>query len=317
MKKIFPILLATAIFSTGCGDDPQQTNSTPPKSSTHFAEIKDDLGRDVAFDSKPERIVVTSASFIEPLHAVGGEIVGRPDSRTNLPEYAQNIPSIGAVYEIDVEKVIECKPDLVVINKGMNEKLVDAMNDNKIKSIVLDMKSYPEVQNEIKIFSELTGDEVSGKILLDDMDREINETLEKIPKDKKRIAILHSTAQGLTVQLDGSIAGNIAKMFGWENVASGMTPLENNPDAAPYSLETLAEQNPEIIFITSMGKLSDIKKNMDEQFETEPAWQSISAIESGNIFYLPQNLFLLSPGIHYPEAVNLMAGLIYPDEMGN
>lgn len=317
MKKLLPILAATLLLVTGCGEESQQTNSPSQKTSTNFAEIKDDLGRDVVFESKPERIVVTSASFIEPLHAVGGEIVGRPDSRTGLPDYAKDIPSIGAVYEIDVEKLLECKPDLVIINKGMNEKLVETMNENKIKSLVLDMKSYPEVQNEIKIFSELTGDEVSGKILLDDMDREINATLEKLPKDKKRIAILHSTAQGLSVQLDGSIAGNIAKMFGWENVASGMTPLENNPDAAPYSLETLAEQNPEIIFITSMGKLDEIRKEMDEQFESDPAWRSIDAIEKGNIYYLPQNLFLLSPGIHYPEAVNLMASLVYPDEIGN
>ena len=131
-----------------------------------------------------------------------------------------------------------------------------------------------------------------------------------MPKDKRRVAILHSTAQGLSVQLDGSIAGNIVKMFGWENVAAGMTPMENNPDAAPYSMETLAEQNPEIIFITSMGKIDDIKANMQKNIETNPAWQAIGAIQKNQIYYLPQDLFLLSPGLRYPEAVEYMAKLI-------
>ena len=134
-----------------------------------------------------------------------------------------------------------------------------------------------------------------------------------MPKDKKRVAILHSTAQGLSVQLEGSIAGNIVKMFGWENVAAEMTPLEGNPDAAPYSLETLAEQNPEIIFVTSMGKIDEIKANMQQNIETNPAWQSIGAIKKNQLYYLPQDLFLLSPGLRYPEAVDTMAKLIYPN----
>ena len=72
-------------------------------------------------------------------------------------------------------------------------------------------------------------------------------------------------------------------------------------------------QNPEMIFITSMGKLSEIKKNMDETMASNPAWQSLEAVKNGRIYYLPQDMFLLSPGVHYPEAVELMAKCVYPD----
>ena len=44
-----------------------------------------------------------------------------------------------------------------------------------------------------------------------------------------------------------------------------------------------------------------------------PAWQSIPAIQQGKLYYLPQDLFLLSPGLHYPEAFEMMAKLIYPE----
>ena len=315
-KLLSAVLLTTFIFA-GCGEESAQNPQPAVEKKVdqeHFAVITDSANRTITFDKKPERIVVTSASFIEPLHAVGGEIVGRPDSRTIMPAYAKDLPSVGQVYDIDLEKVIECEPDLVIINKGMNEKLIDPLADNKIQTLVLDMKSYDDVKNEIETFAKITGDEVSGKILIDDMDKEIQSVVEKVPKENKRVAILHSTAQGLSVQLEGSIAGNIVKMFGWTNVADGMTPLENNPDAAPYSMETLAEQNPEIIFITSMGKIDEIKQDMQEEFEDNQAWQSIPAVANNQIYYLPQDLFLLSPGIHYPEAVKTMAGLIYPNE---
>ena len=104
------------------------------------------------------------------------------------------------------------------------------------------------------VMAKLTGAEDKGIALIKAMDDKIAAVKAKIPQDKRRIAIIHSTNQGLTVQLDGSIAGSVAKMLGWENTASSMTPLEKNPDAAPYSLETLVAQNPELLFITSMGK---------------------------------------------------------------
>ena len=117
----------------------------------------------------------------------------------------------------------------------------------------------------------------------------------------------------MSVQLDGSIAGSVANMLGWTNVAAGTAPLENNPDAAPYSLETLVDQDPELIFVTSMGKLTAIKAEMDEAMKTNPAWQSVTAVKQGRVYYLPQDLFLLSPGIHYPEAVETMAKCVYPE----
>jgi iron complex transport system substrate-binding protein len=43
-----------------------------------------------------------------------------------------------------------------------------------------------------------------------------------------------------------------------------------------------------------------------------PAWQSIPAVRDKKVYYLPQELFLLSPGIHYPEAVAEMAKCVYP-----
>ena len=310
MQKILSMVMVFVfvLLVVGCGEDEMYTTTTTREI---FNLITDDAGRDVPLDKKPERIVVTSASFLEPLHAVGGTVVGRPDSKTQMPDWAKDIDSIGQVYNVDVEKVIACKPDIVIINKGMNEKLLDVLNQNKIPALILDMKSYDNVKNELEIFGELTENTDKSKEIIDDMDSKIKKIIDKMPKDKKRVAILHSTAQGLTVQLDGSIAGNIVKMFGWENVASDMTPLEDNPDAAPYSLETLAEQNPEIIFVTSMGKIDEIKANMQKNIETNPAWKSIGAIKNNQLYYLPQDLFLLSPGLRYPEAVETMAKLIY------
>ncbi len=310
LSALLAAVLAMAMLLAGCGQE-----KTPQAANTaNFAVVTDDLGRTVELKEKPARIVVTSASFLEPLESVGGAdlVVGRPDSKTKMPDYAKDIASVGKVYQIDTEKVLACQPDLVIINKGMNEKLVDALEANGIKTLVLDMKSYEDVKREVATLAEVTGNPEKGQQLIHDMDDKIAAVKNSMPQGTRRVSIIHSTNQGLTVQLDGSIAGSVAKMLGWENVASGSKPLEKNPDAAPYSMETLVAQNPEIIFVTSMGKLEAIKASMEETMQG-PAWQSIPAVKNKQVYYLPQELFLLSPGIHYPEAVATMAKCVHPD----
>ncbi len=315
MKKIRQFLAVLFCISALCaamgcaGDAPKEKAAG---GGGGFAVITDDLGRSVTLTKKPERIVVTSTSFLEPLHAVGGDVVGRPDSKS-LPDWAKDKTSIGRVYNVDLEKLLSCAPDLVIANKGMNEKLLQSLEINNIPCLVVDMKNYDAVKNEIKIFSQVTGEKEKGDALIKSMDDRISDIQNRIPKDKRQVAILHSTAQGLSVQLETSIAGSTAKMLGFTNVAAGMTALESNPDAAPYSIETLVEQNPEIIFITSMGKIDEIKRGMEETISSNPAWQTIPAVKDGKMYYLSQENFLLSPGIRYPDAVEEMAKLIYPE----
>lgn len=313
-KRLWLVCLCVCLLIAclGCGPKKPGTD-TAGSGGPAFAVLQDDLGRTVTLAAKPQRIVVLSASFLEPLHEVGGDVVGRPDSRTFMPDYAKDKPSVGKVYNIDLEKVLACAPDLVIINKGMNEKLLQSLETNKIPAVVVDMKSYEDVKREVHLFAQITGEKEKGDALVKRMEDRIQAVRDKLPKQQRRVAILHSTAQGLSVQLDGSIAGSVAKMLGFTNVAAGMTALENNPDAAPYSIETLVEQDPEILFITSMGKMEDIKKSMQETINSNPAWKTIPAIRNQQMFYLSQDLFLLSPGIHYPEAVEEMAKLIYPE----
>ena len=307
---IFAALTAICLAFAGCSGG----GALSEGDALNGLSVTDALGRNVTFAKKPIRIAVTSASFIEPLHDVGGiTVIARPDSKTKMPDYAKDAASIGQVYEIDTERLLACQPDLVVINKGMNEKLLGILEENHIPAAVLATKTYADVKEQITLFAKITGREEIGRKFIADMDGKIAATAEKMPADKKRVVILHGTAQGLSIELPGSIAGNVVDMLGFTNVAAGMPSMDKKPDAAPYSLETLAAQNPDIIFVTSMGQIDDIKRAIGQMMGDNPAWQTIPAVREGKIFYLPQDMFLLSPGLHYPEAVAYMAKLVCPE----
>jgi len=252
----------------------------------------------------------TSAAARARIEELGTEVTLVDEYRTT--DAAKAAPSIGKTYQIDTEKLISLSPDLVILNRGMNEKLIDTLGANGIKTLVLDGKSYDDVKREIGILAALTGEQKKGEELVQKMDSDLDAVRRSIPQEKKRVAIIHSTGQGLSVQLDGSIAGCIANMLGWENTAAGMPALDKNPDAAPYSMETLVAQNPDILFVTSMGNEAEIRASMEAMFADNPAWQSVTAIREGKVYYLPQEMFLFSPGLDYPAAAKYMAGLVYP-----
>ena len=284
------------------------------RTSSRNLTITDDADRQVVLTKKPERIVPLSASFLEPLHAVDGKIVARVSAKTGIPKEDENLPQVGNVYNINIEKVIEAQPDLVIAYKGMNDKFVSTFEENGIPVVVLEMRTYDQVKHTVDVLGQIAGNPDKAKTLIQDMDNKIAEIKAKLPNEHKRIAILHSTAQNVTVQLEGSIAGSTAEILEFENIAKGLTPLESNPTSAPYSLETLVSANPDVIFVTSMGKLETIKKSMMENIENNPAWQTLPAVKEKRVYFLPQELFLLSLGIHYPEAVETMAKLVYPDK---
>lgn len=304
------LFVLSAVFLAGCGSSGDKESSS---AQSGFLTVTDDAGRTVTLDKQPQRIVPLSASFLEPLDAVGGKAAARVSAKTGIPDADKDLPEVGNVYNINIEKVVEQKPDLVIAYKGMNDKFVQNFEDNGIPVIVLEMRTYDQIKNTVDILGKIAGHPDKAQALNDDMDKKIDAVKAKLPDESKRIAILHSTSQAVTVQLESSIAGSVAKTLNLTNVADGMQPLDNNPTAAPYSLETLVQQNPEIIFVTSMGKMETIKKSMMDNVESNPAWQTLPAVKENKVFFLPQENFLLSPGIHYPEAVEYMAKLIYPD----
>ncbi|WP_278977151.1 hypothetical protein [Phascolarctobacterium faecium] len=47
--------------------------------------------------------------------------------------------------------------------------------------------------------------------------------------------------------------------------------------------------------------------------KSNPAWASLEAVRNNKVYLLPERLFLLNPGLHYPDAVKYMAKTVYPE----
>ncbi len=313
-KKLACICMcAAALAAVGCGGGSKEQ---AVNTSNAYLNLKDAAGRQVVLAKKPERIVSLSPSYLGMIDAVGGKIVGRATSKVGvIPESMKSVPEIGLVFNINMESLVALKPDLVLAGRNQHEKFVPLLESNKINVIEFDAKTFDEVKQTVKILGDIYGAPEKAKAENELLNKQISEITAKLPKEKKRIVIMHATASSVTVEGSRSIAGCVSDILGFENVAAAA--LKGKSDKTPYSMESLVGQNPDLIFITSMGKAEEIENRLRMDFKKNPAWNSLTAVQQGKVYVLPEKLFLLNPGLRYPEAVKYMAQQVYPEVFKN
>ena len=310
-KKISCFILGGLMLAlVGCGGNEKKAASV----DNAYLQLTDAAGRHVVIAKKPERVVSLTPSYLSMIDAVGGTVVGRATSKVGvIPPSMEKVPEVGFVYNINMESLIALRPDLVLAGRNQHDKFTPLLESNNINVIQFDAKTYDEVNETVKVLGEIYGTQEKATAECQLLDKEIKAITDKLPqeKQKKKIVIMHATASSVTVEGKKSIAGCVSDLLGFENVAAAA--LGGKSEKTPYSMESLVGQNPEIIFITSMGKADEIENRLRADFKNNPAWNILDAVQKGRVYVLPERLFLINPGLNYPEAVEYMAKQVYPE----
>lgn len=310
------ILSIMSLILTGCGSQGKEKQA--PQATSGYLTIVDDGGRTVTLPKKPQRIVVLSTSFLDVLYGVGGQAIGRPSSKApSLFPESQKVAEIGFVYNVNNEKVLALEPDLVIGFQGIHEKMIPILESSKIPVVMLKMKTYDDIVAKIKLFGDIAGTQEQAQSVIEKMQAQVNAVTAKLPTDSKKVVILHATAKNVTVELENSLAGNVAKLLKIKNIAVGSKAIDSDPEITPYSLEKLVEGDPDTILVVTMGNIADIETRMKSDIASNPAWAGLRAVKTGQIFFLPADLFQLNPGIRFHESVEYMAKVVYPEVYGN
>ena len=103
-------------------------------------------GTETLLTKHPRRTIIGNASFADPWFTAGGTAIGVPTVRSQqaLPEQARNLPRIGALRSLNLERIYAMKPDLVLINanlhahRAVRHHLIDA----EIPNVALDYANF-------------------------------------------------------------------------------------------------------------------------------------------------------------------------------
>lgn len=307
MKKLYAFILVASICLTGigCGNSPSKTGNT----SSIIYSYK---GQSITTMTQPKRIVTLSAPLLNMSYAIGGTSIARPTTSSPIPDSAKALPELGQVSHINMEKLVSLNPDLVLGEKGQNSKLESLFQSNKIPYLLINYDGINDNIPLIKFLGEIYGKQKQADEVIKNYKEDIAKVKTEAAKyPPAKIAILRATGKAVTAETPKSICASMTEFLKMNNVLMSHKNLNMDTKTVPYSLEQISDDDPEIIFIVTMGKVEDINKKMDEQMRNNPAWNNIQAVKNNRVYFLPSDLFLMNPGINTPKAMEQLLDLAY------
>ena len=304
-------MLCGLIVVSGCSwtDNGQTTVTHEAATRTEV----DKTGTSVLMPSHPKRVVILNTANIDMYLAVQGNIVGRMDAASltgELKEKVKDIPSVGNTYNPDVEKIISLNPDLVIgMNIANHIKLREALQAANIPLYINDLDSFEDVNRSLQLFGELTNHEEISKKEIQKIEQAFTMYKVKI-KDKPhpKTLLLLGTPGNLNVSTEHSFSGKLLDALGADNIGKY---IGSDASYVPLSLEFIQEQNPERIIFVVMYPDPSIKESFLKEMQSNPAWQHVKAVETGQIHYVPGGLFALNPGTRITNTLELMYNALY------
>ncbi|MBS5432767.1 MAG: ABC transporter substrate-binding protein [Firmicutes bacterium] len=263
---------------------------------------------------RPEsRLVFGEASLAECWLLAGGMPVGVPldaiEERA-LP-LAADTAAVGTVKSPDLEKIAALEPDYVVLSADLSAhaQLKDSLEQMGIPCGYFRLDSFEDYRELMAQFCAVTGraDLYEENVLSVEM--RIAALRDKLPEAPGLSALLlRAYSTGMKAKTDDNPAGKILKDFGLEN------PAESNPSLLEeLSIEKIILDDPDYIFVMTMGSETEAREYLRANVESDPAWSGLSAVKNGRYIILPQELFHYKPNDRWDDSYEYLAKIIYPD----
>lgn len=304
MKKILAFLMAivscVALTACGGGASPQQGKTFTYK------------GQTVTVKAQPQRVATLTTPLLNMTYAVGGTSIARASTKSPIPDAAKDLPELGQTSHIDMEKLVGLNPDLVLGERSQNQKLESLFKSNNLPYILINYDGIKDNVPLMKFLGEIYGTQDKAQAAIDTYEKGVKAAQAEAAKyTPARIAILRATGKDVTAETPESITASMAEELKMNNVITAHKELKLSDKTVPYSLEQLAADDPDIIFIVTMGKAEEINKKLDQEMRENPAWNNLKAVKNHKVHFLPYELFLLNPGVNTPKAMQQLVDLAY------
>ena len=153
----------------------------------------------------------------------------------------------------------------------------------------------------MKLCTDITGRKDLYKIHGTAVQEQIDAVLETAAARGSTPTVLCMRASASMVTVKNSqdnVLGEMLKSLGCINIAdSDETLLEN------LSLERILEADPDFIFFVQRGDdTAGMRAFVENMMKENPAWQQLTAVKEGRLYFMDKNLYNLKPNHRWGEA---------------
>ena len=309
---LLPFVFVFVCSLTGCSDNQKAQQTTSDENGYTFIDA---IGQEITVNN-PQRVVSLMGSFSEIWLLAGGAdtLVGTShdtvDNRDlGLPD---DIAIVGTYQNPNIEEILALNPDLVLLSSETTRTdshvaLKDALNGAGITAAYFSVTHFEDYLNMLKICSDITGNpeayQTNGVA--------VQERISKIIADNKletapSVLLMVTYSGGIRAQSSDTMTGRMLSDLGCSNI------LDDYPSMLQdFSVEKIIEVDPDYIFVIPMGNDDALaQKNLTENVESNPAWNSLTAVVNDRYILLPKDKFLYKPNALWDESYAYLAALL-------
>ena len=287
----FLALLTIAFVLTACS----------PTGQTPAQYFFDDLGRLVAINGTPQRIVSLAPSNTEILFALGlgDKVVGVTDYCDYPPEALEK-EKVGGYADPDIEKLVALNPDLILVAHGTPMDVIDTMVGLGLTLFGIKTSDLDDALNDIRRIGEITDTELEAQALTSEMAVRIqavtNQTKELEQRPRVFYIVWHDP---LWTAGSGTFIHELIEKGGGVNICGNLTGYPT------ISIEEVVARNPEVIITSSWPSVYEWAMN-------ETALNATDARQNGRVFACDDNL-VQRPGPRLVQGLEWFAHFIHPE----
>ena len=211
--------------------------------------VQDDVGNTVTLDKPAQRIITLAPHTMELVYAAGGlsRIVGK-GSHSFYPPVARFIPEVGDNRQIDVERVLALKPDLLVLWRyGISQRQIKQLKKLGIPLFFSDPRKLDDIPGSVLRLGKLLATENHA-------DKEASKLRSKLAELKAQygqravVRVFYQVSDRPLYTLnDEHVVGEAIRLCGGVNVFGTAKIL-----APQISVEAVLAANPDAIIHTSV-----------------------------------------------------------------
>ena len=295
--KLLSFLLCICLLA-GCASSGQ-----PGEAGGGFS-FTDDLGRTVVVQD-PRRVACLLGSFAQVWQLAGGEVAATADDAWDDLglELSGDCINLGNTKELSLELLLSAEPDFVLAsaNTRQNVEWMETLDAAKIPTAYFDVADFADYLRLLELCTDITGRkdlyETHGLAVQD----RIHAVLERAEGrgTAPKVLCMRASASMVTVKnSQDNVLGEMLRSLGCRNIADSDASLLEN-----LSLEKILAEDPDYIFIVQRG---DDREGMEAYVQTimkeNPAWQELTAVKAGRLYFMDKNLYNLKPNHRWGEA---------------
>jgi iron complex transport system substrate-binding protein len=247
------------------------------------AEIRliDDAGRGVSLKQPAQRIISLAPHLTELLFAAGagGRLVGTVEF-SDYPPAAQGIARVGDSAQLDLERIVALKPDLVLVwQDGNAQRQLEKLLQLGIPVFYNEPRRLPDIARAIEQFGLLAGTEAVALPSARAFAARVEE-LRRRYADRAPVSVFYQIWDQPLMTVNGEhLISDVIRLCGGQNVFAGLKPL--TPE---ISIEAVLAADPEAI--AGMSAEAGQAGNLDQW----KRWPRLQAVARGNLFVIDADL---------------------------